>query len=73
MIEVDQRPVRDRQFAERKRRIADIDEAASVVRMNPEVTEPNPRNFALYDERFAQFQQLYRDNRALFSRMDAQG
>ena len=51
----------------------DIDEAASVVRMNPEVTEPNPRNFALYDERFAQFQQLYRDNRALFSRMDAQG
>ena len=51
----------------------DFDEAASVVQMNPEVAEPNPRNFALYDERFAQFQQLYRDNRTLFSRMDARG
>ncbi len=49
----------------------DVDEAVSVVRLNPEVAEPNPRNFARYDECFARYRQLYRNNRELFREMDA--
>lgn len=51
-------------------RFRDIDEAVSVVRLNPEVTEPNPRNFARYDECFARYRQLYSNNRELFRAMD---
>jgi xylulokinase len=48
------------------------DDVPSRVKVK-EPIEPNPKNLAVYDERYAEFQELYVRNRATFSNMNRKG
>jgi sugar (pentulose or hexulose) kinase len=41
--------------------------------MVKERVEPNPSHRSVYDERYAEFAELYRRTRSLFARMNQQG
>ena len=46
---------------------ADYEEAcAGMVRLNEEVTEPDPEHVKIYDEEFLRFREIYKANKGIF-------
>ncbi len=38
----------------------------SMVRLNEEITEPNPEHVKIYDEEFLRFREIYKANKRIF-------